>query len=430
MWTIAFVTAAFEVAGCGSEDQPPPQSSGVETRSTTSLTTVETTASGGGGGQDASCEDPTLLPEVTDAVAWENALANYSLEGPVLWCLGENDHGVAQSSRVYLHLLRKLIVEHGVRHIGWEGSGANIDHFDRYLQTGDEAEIDQAFAEIPGSIGVNTERREWLKSLRALGEAEGIRLHAWGFDVAGQLPPNVDSLREFLDDAQFVSAEREACLDIAPEDPEVAGGACDRLAAELEAAQSALESMLGSDRVWRGLRDARNLAVGHRFLWFRNVVGDLSAGYAVREPAMLQNIIRIRERIGVEEPLVLTAHNGHCGRGRRQGRDPETLEPLFSFGTGLAERLGNSYQPIGQFYLGGTRINPRNGTPDPYPDTSGGLEAAIGELASTPALVVPTSSCVMDFQSSYRNAVNERITPAESFDHIVWLESVTPVTLE
>ncbi|MEM9692678.1 MAG: erythromycin esterase family protein [Myxococcota bacterium] len=410
---------------CTSDPEPRPAS--IDEPSTPPE--AEYTGGGGRGGDEESCSDVVPVPTPDDREGWANALARYSLEGPTVWCLGENDHGVAESTAVYLHLLRHLIVEHDVRTIGVESVGATADHLNRYVATGDEAEIDQAFREIPGSLAASDNRREFYKELRSIGRSLNIDLRIEGFDVAVQRSGTIDALSRFLDDAEVETSRRETCLDAAPVDAEVAAEACGTLVSQLEGDRAELEATVGSDRVWRGIRDARNLESGHRFLEYQER-GSFSLGSSFREGAMLANIERIRTQVGSERPLVLTAHNSHCGSGYRVGRDPETAAPQWSFGSALEESLGQGYQAIGQFYLGGIRTSSFSGGEEAYPDTSNGLEAAIAAVAVGPGAILPTSTCAVDLTERMRTGWGDRVIAADSFQHLIWLREVSATTLE
>ena len=64
------------------------------------------------------------------------------LEDRKIICLGENDHGDSETSRWNSALVRYLVHRWGVRVIAYEGDRASAEHWNRYLSSGDAADLE------------------------------------------------------------------------------------------------------------------------------------------------------------------------------------------------------------------------------------------------------------------------------------------------
>lgn len=438
-WRSALLALFLSLTGCsdgpgpldaGTDAQVPPDASDASTEPVDAWSTDAFV-------QDAFAPDAAAppieglaLPDPREADAWIRALAGLDLGRPEVLCLGENDHGVAESSLVQGHVIADLARRGRVSVVALEMPGAAADVFDAFVDDGDEARLMAALDRFGFALANSVELELFMRRMRDLDREVGGALRVEGYDIAVQLEASLEALAEFVERAAITSEQSARCLDTATADREVAAIGCEMLGAAMQEARAALEAAHGVRDTRRALRDARDLAAGHRFLAYYER-GTFAYANAFREQAMVENIRELRARVPSDETLVLIAHNSHCAPGEVIALDRTTGADLLSLGSALRTELGAGYRVIAQLYLGGTHSSRATGRPEAYPDTSTTIEGALRELApDAPAWLISTSSEVFPFHERAGTAWGgSRRPPAERWDDIVWLREVSATTL-
>ncbi len=340
-------------------------------------------------------------------------------------CLGENSHGVAQS--IYAHglLLRHLIEDLGARTIVFEGTEASASSWDRYLDTRDERDLVLGFRDMAGSLGASREREELLRFIATIDVDED--LHITGFDVAVQSAATIQAILDHLDrvEPETTHTWRQAFL----ASPILTAEAADDLANEIADRRAKYVAATSEAEVQRLERDLTNLADGQRFL-DRFYDGDFEGGNATyREPGMTRNMLDLLARRGDAGPIVMLAHNGHCHRTIDIGIDLSG-DPTPSVGASLATALGDDYRTIFQFYEAGRELLPTaNGfVPGDHYVSPAGFEAALFAASDADAFFLSTDTDRVDVAATYSYR-GQPLVPAEAFDGVHAIRTVTPVTL-
>lgn len=405
---------------------------------------------GGGGGSEvadplkladcpdeaATLGDPLALPAIdwasddglVQATCALRAL-DAAFETAKVICLGENAHGVSESSRWHAVVSRYLVHRWNVRVIAQEGPGASSDAWGRFVTTGDAAELDNGFADSAGSLADSVELERFVEAIRdvqlELPEEQAIAMT--GFDVAVRDKSTRASLIAYLEHANPSGAEaHESALTTGDylERAQVA----DAIASEIEANAVAYAALTSEVSTRLAIRDALNLADGYRFL-DRYAEGDFWDGNKrYREPGMIRNIGSLIAELPANERLLLIAHNGHCGRAMSASGVPSQAATWPAFGTHYAMELGADYYVLGQVYGSGTQLM-IGGSEEPIDVASGSLEELLNDGIDGPASAFATSTTAFDLGQSYPMENMSAVVPAEQFDALLYLRSVAPITL-
>lgn len=415
----AFVVFGL-LLGCGDDAMPPVDASLADM----ALPEADAGIDGGPACAVGSLLEGVPLPSLDDEDEWSCALQGF--EAPArITCLGENDHGVAESWAVHGLLTAHFAATSGLDAVVLETGGSVGDRFDDFVRTGDEDALQAGMSALRGTLGGSTALEAFIRRLRDLAEASGEPLHVIGMDIAIRPAIAIADLQGFLETAELTVTDSELCLDDRPDDRLTAAEACDAIVSAIESDRSGLEEQVGALETERGLRNARNMAAGQRFL-FHYEDDDFSAGSAVREPAMVANLLDV---VGDENRAVVIGHNEHCGRGALVGRDPVTGEEVLSLGTFIDEAYPDEFAVIGQLYRAGERTDFRTGRTAPYPDTAFLLEGSFDPLTDAPAFLVSTESTRIDFTVVARTGWTTAFVPVERLDAIVWIHQVTATEL-
>lgn len=421
MRTTLALSIALSLVACDGGDMPSDAALPDDASVVTDAGPEDAGPSCGGG----STLEGVALPALDDGEGWACALSGLAAPARVT-CLGENDHGVAESWAAHGHLTAHFAGSGGLDAVVLETGGAVGDRLDDFVRTGDEAALSAAMGALAGTLGGSRELEGFARHLRALAEASSDPLRVVGMDIAIRPDLAIGDLRAFLEAAALTLPEADACLDARPSSRTDAAIACDEVLRVLLDDRAGLETRVGALETERAIRNARNLAAGQRFL-FHYEAGDFAAGSATREPAMFANLADI---VGEETRAVVIGHNGHCGPGAVVGRDPSTGADVLSLGTAAEATFGDDYAVIAQLYRSGERTDFRTGRPAAYPDTASTLEGSFDALTEDAALLLSTESARLDFTASSRTAWGEpAFVPAERWDLVLWIRTVSPTDL-
>ena len=353
------------------------------------------------------------------------------LVGTRVVCSGENDHGVAEASLLHGLVARYLALEAGELVVAFEGTEASGAHWDRYVETGDEAWLERGFVDYARSLGDVEEKEALVRFLRAI-DAElpaGGRVRITGFDIAVQPVETRLSLLAYV--------ERVAPDEVVMWRSGLEGSDYDMVAAQAEALHAQLganelEYVAATDReAWeRARRDALNIRDGAKFisLYFD---GRFSVGNATyREPGMVRNIEDLLARTPETTPVLLVAHNRHCARDLIVGAD-ESGASTPSFGTHLARSAtwGDRYFVLGQRYSSGFHRT-ADADSEPFPLVPETVEAAIESTTEADGMLLSVETTRIDMSLSYRDTQGyPGYVPAAQYDGVLWLRTVTATTM-
>ncbi len=413
---------------------------------------------GGGGGSMAhdplglaSCDvEPTALPNarvlpVSSWAAPQDADVMCNLQGledalgdASIVCLGENSHGVSESTRWYAHLIRYLVHQRGVRTIAMEVERAHGALVTSYVRSGDPAKLDEAFASLGASLLNTVEARSLAQALAQVQTElpEGEQLTVTGFDVAVQPALTRQAVLDYL--GVVAPSEVATWSSQLPQsgsgatDWEGAGQAALDLAEQLTANKDAYVAQSDEQQWNDAMTDTMNLHDGYLFLsyYYDN---DFWTGDAThREPGMIRNVTNLRAQLPSDEMLVLTSHNGHCTRDRNIGTTAGG-QPSPALGTHLATEMGSQYKTIGQLYMQGTENTINQGQRN-FSSAPNALETAFGNAGVGDALLVGTypnddGETLIPFDQSYQTNWAP-IHPGNELDFVLWLRQVTATTIQ
>ena len=387
-------------------------------------------------GEAAALGDPLALPAIDwaadDGIAQATCALralDAAIEPARVICLGENAHGVSQSSRWHSVVSRYLIHRWNVRTIAHELPGASSDAWGRFVATGEPAELENGFADSAGSLADSVELERLVQAFRdvqlELGEGQTIAIT--GFDVAVQDKSTRASLVAYLEQANpSGAAAHESALTTG--DYLERADAADAIANEIDDNADAYAALTDAVSTRLARRDALNLADGYRFL-DRYSAGDFWVGNKrYREPGMIRNIGSLIAELPADERLLLISHNGHCGRDMSASGIPAQAATWPAFGTHYATELGAAYFVLGQVYGGGTQLM-IGGTEEPIDVAIDSLEELLNGAIEGPASLFATSTDAFDLSQSYDMENMSAVVPSEQFDALLYLRAVEPITL-
>jgi erythromycin esterase-like protein len=443
---IALLTAALAALGCNDDD-------------TDSVADGAggSNPSGGAGGEGGDgdgvpdplgldrCESavgsmsmPVELPVVgsssTDTLAVSCALRalDAELAQKRILCSGEGNHGVSESTRWHALLTRYLVHRWNVRVIAYEMTGADVEGWNRYLASGDEADLESGFVGSAGTLAGTVEVEDLVRTLRdvQLELPEGERLSLVGFDISVQTKATLDALQAFLTivepgDVDAIMTELKTGAD------EERAAAAGELHARIVRNEAAYVAATDETRWKAARRDAKNLEDGYRFL-FHYEQGDFGTGNALyREPGLIRNMEQIAADTPSDQRVVMISHDFHCAK-KMPASGAETIDESPTVGTHLAlsPTWGPGYFVVGQHYHHGEHLT-FSGTADFEAGTTM-LESEIANTTESQALLVSTASTWINFKKNWPVMANGvfagAIVPSKQYDALIWLRETTAAT--
>ncbi len=334
----------------------------------------EPDASADGDAQNVDAAPPAVLElDSLDFDAPTDDLAGFDvmIEGSEVVSLGETIHYSAGYARARARLIRHLVEHEGFRAVAFEGSWSTGLHTQAYVEEGVGTSV-MALSGLTFGAWFNPPTLELLEWLAAYNEEHpDDRVHIWGFDVQNQpgdgaflrehvaplaiggasaivaaldvcLGARFDSLRDAVADAEDGPLLRlEATMSEARFD--ACNAAIDRASAWLEAHRLEVEAAAGALEAGYAAVALRSLrAANGEYFHF----ADYRRSSEARDAGMADVFFAMRALIAPEAKTVVFAHNDH---NRRHGDEIRGQGGFKSYGSWLAERLGDRYVPIGFF---------------------------------------------------------------------------------
>jgi erythromycin esterase-like protein len=344
-------------------------------------------------------------------------------------CSGEGNHGVAEASRWHALLIRYLVHRWNARIIAYEMPGADMEGWNRYLVSGEEADLEAGFVGSAGTLAGTEDLESLVRALRdvQLELPEGERLSLVGFDISVQTQSTLNALQAFFTIVE--PTEVDALMStVKTGTTQERADAAAALHQRIVMNESAYVAATDVARWKAARRDARNLEDGYRFLFYYSQ-GDFGTGNALyREPGLIRNMEEIAADTPAAQGVIMISHDFHCARAM-PASGAATIEESPALGTHLAmsPTWGPSYFVVGQHYHHGQHLTFQG--VDDFQAGSLTLETNIASTWPGQALMVSTASTWIDFEKSWKvmaNGVNAgSIVPADQYDALLWLRETT-----
>ena len=274
--------------------------------------------------------------------------------------LGEATHGTKEFFEMKHRIFRYFVTNHGTRIFGFECDFAESIYLDRYVTTG-EGNLKSLMSSKMHFWTWHTEEvmalLEWMRAYND-GRPEEDKIHYFGFDCQ-YTDLHVPLLREYI--LKFLPAvplEIEAVL------------------AEIQAlTTSSYQTMESSrrDALIAKLAVVDDVFVSHEaeacaalgeldFHIARQLVRTASqaievtyavyqGGFYPRDNYMAENVLRLRELLPGDVPMVAWAHNGHIAKDAYYYGTGTNKQSMGYF---LHQALGKDYQAVGFSFNGGS----------------------------------------------------------------------------
>ena len=282
------------------------------------------------------------------------AFLDKALEGKRIVYLGEPNHWIHEKYAYRLLMVRYLF-SRGWRHLGEELSWSDGRRVDRYLETGESAQLDRVTAygyegadrpdrddkptgllkdgwtSFPTEL-FRAEQVRFAQSLRRMSESRppgSERLHFFGFDadyVPGAGYEHVDELLYAAGDIPLV-AEMRALL--ARVDGETMRQESVRLSAALQwlgENRDRVDRLIGIESCERLSYALLNMRDSLDYVAEANPATDwttLRRAMAKREQIMHRHVTTVLSRLGPEEKVILMSHNQHLAKDDDGIKAPE-----------------------------------------------------------------------------------------------------------
>ncbi len=389
------------------------------------------------------------------------------LRGKRIVYLGEEDHWVREKNEYRLLLLRYLI-SRGWRFIGEELSWADGLRISRYLQTGDESQL-QRVATYGYRGGVRTDRDDrpmgilkdtWQNypvegfAASQIRLARGLRelnthlstdhrpLHFFGFDLDGTMGGGYEELDDLLGSSPQTHLVAELTKRLAQGLGETLSEEIeriDRLRQLVTEQWAGLLSCLGPEKLEQLAHWTSLLRDGLEFARVANPATDwasLNQAMAQREQSMQRRVTHLLSRLGPDDRVVLVGHNRHLAKNsaaiKGEGGAPPGGGLVPSLGTYLHEGYPGQVFAIWMLWERGRSAQPYSWLSSEYKSVPGSLNAILSTLG--PAFVLPTRSSdppaqllasEQEIMGMY--GIPFRAAIADQADAVFFIREVTPV---
>jgi erythromycin esterase len=271
-----------------------------------------------------------LGPDTSDLFPLRSMIGSAEVVG-----LGDITHGTHEVYTMKLRVIDYLVREMGFDVLGWEAPFPLVERINTYVQggAGDARALLNEMYPLTYFFWDTEEMLEVIEWMREYNAHRGIRpaVSIAGFDVT---QPDAASnavvayLRTVDPAAAVIAEERYACARL---EPLSIGQGCETSAAEvletLEARQEELSALSSLQAFDEALHNARVVVQS------RTIVG------TVRDQAMAENVLWLRQRRGTARRMILWAHSAHMAEAPL----PILTRPM---GQVLSESLQGDYFSI------------------------------------------------------------------------------------
>lgn len=369
-----------------------------------------------------------VVPDTSDLFPLRSMIGSAEVVG-----LGDITHGTHEVYTVKLRVIEYLVREMGFDVIGWEAPFPLVERINTYVQggAGDGRALLNDMYRLTYFFWDTEEMLEVIEWMREYNAHRGSQpaVSIVGFDVT---QPDAASnavvayLQTVDPPAAVIAEERYACARIAPIS---IGSGCETRAAEvletLEARQAEFSALSSARAFDEALHNARVV------LQSRVIVGN------VRDQAMAENVLWLRQRRGTTRRMILWAHSGHIA---------EAPLPILGrpMGNVLSESLQGDYFSITTMTAAGSYLIWQDPTRTqqylPVTRTFPALPAAAYEAAirqrGEPFLLIPFLKVLpgwLTTPASFNTAPNSAgltnmvaVLPT-AFDAAIFIDTTTPL---
>jgi len=340
--------------------------------------------------------------------------------------LGEPNHWIHEKYPYRLLMIRYLF-SRGWRYLGEELSWSDGRRVDRYLETGESAQLDRVTAY--GYEGANRPDRDdkptgllkdgWTSFPTPLFRAEQVqfaqalrrtsesrppgseRLHFFGFDadyVPGAGYEHVDELLRAAQDSRPIAEMRALLARVDGETMQEESARLSRALEWLEENRDRVERVTGIESCERLRYALLNMRDSLDYVAEANPAADWSTlrrAMAKRELIMHRHVTTVLSRLGPEEKVILMSHNQHLAKDDDGIKAPEVGAGP---GGGLVPSTGcyiNSLFPkevfsVWMLYDHGRDCQPYPRLSSELPSAPSSLNAVLAEVGSV--FILPTHS--------------------------------------
>jgi erythromycin esterase len=306
--------------------------------------------------------------------------------------IGENSHGIAELKTIPLRLVESLVTDHGYRLLAMEGTLGDFAPVNDYI-AGGPTELDTALSSLEfyfwRTEGI--ERLfEWLRGFNE-GRPRSEQVEVRGYDAQFH-DINAAAIRSYLErvDPDYLEGICETLDRLATplyerSDPSYMTDAQTALLEDLQERFRTHRSAYidrSSKQTWRLMK--RHVWTLKRGLQFQRAaaVEDYTRGKTIRDRAMAENVVWLREWAESEKAIVM-GNSNHTMRGYGH-----TGQQAARMGQHLSDELGSEYYSLGMLFGTGTFAVPGHGGESTTYDIGGPLEdtpaATLTEVSKSP----------------------------------------------
>jgi len=399
------------------------------------------------------------------------AFLGEALKGKRIVYLGEPSHWIHEKYPYRLLIIRYLY-SRGWRHLGEELSWSDGKRIDRYLETGESAQLDRvtaygyegadrpdrddkatgllkdAGASFPTEL-FRAEQVRFAQALRQMSESRppgSERLHFFGFDADYVPGAGYEQIEELLSAAPNVPVVTDLRARLARVKGESIQEESARLTvalAWLEENREAVERLLGTDSHEDLRYTLLNMRDGFDYVAVANPATDwatLRRAMADRELIMQRHVTTVLSDLGPEEKVILMAHNQHLAKD-----DDGIIAPEVGAGPGggivpsvgcfLNRLFPGEVLSIWMLWDHGRDCQPYSRLSSDFRSPPSSLNAVFAEVG--PVFILPTHSNdarsrFMSRESEIASMYNQvlRARLADQCDAVFFVREVSPLALE
>lgn len=381
--------------------------------------------------------------------------------------LGEEDHWIHEKTEYRILMLRYLF-SRGWRYIGEELGWSDGIRIDKYLEDGDASNLDKiatygysgdarndredkptgilkGLSDSYPLVEFRNEQIRFAKAMRNINascSAESGRLRFFGFDINAEAGGGYKDILDLLEPAAHLEpvAEIRKLLErVQRETIEQEIERINHLFAEVGLKQGVLEKILGENRCGMLIQSIRTLRGSLEYFRISNPAADyneLNKAMAVREEAMLQNVIFILSQMDSKDKLILMGHNRHLSKKiesiKKLGASPPGGKIVPSVGTMLNRMLPGQVFSIWMLQHHGRSSQPFTGLSSEYTDKPGSLNSILSDIGSAYIFSTDTEdkrACMLKSNMNIVGLYNMvfRTAISKQADAIFFVDEVTPM---
>lgn len=366
-------------------------------------------------------------------------------------CLGESQHLMREQYRLKHRIVRYLVEKMGFTHLAIEDSIYGTIAIDDHIK-GADTKAEDVLRETAGWYLWDTEEMlDLVRWLRAHNDrrTDGHKVSYVGLDIQDPRPGYgllLDYFRRVdpayasslggrkavfeVFDKPFWGQVSAAYPGLGAEGKEAIADTLREAAERLEARRAEYTRAAGEKAHGEAVLIAAHMLKSHQH--FLELEQDDDGVVGVRERAMFENIVRIRDAAGPRARIIVWVHNAHAAKSPVKFLKPGSSEGarLELLGTMLERKYGPELRAIGMASLGPVQTS---GKLEPLPDVldhvlaGAGLDLFFMKLAGTKAANGPGEGLGRAWKLTADFGAYLSLAPAEAYDGLVFIRHATGV---